>query len=105
MLYIFWKHSKRPKKLDYTKAKAYQSIALEIATGTIIESIMADIMRYLTETHQLLPMGSVRKKHRDAMMILSESIYNSLEIETGGYSHLLGCHWSYQQCAPQKTGT
>ena len=46
---------RKPAKPDYTQAKAYRPIALENTLGKVLESIMADIMSYLTETHELLP--------------------------------------------------
>ena len=72
---------RKPSKPDYTKAKAYRPIALESALGKVMESIVADIMSYLTETHQLLPTqhygGRPGRSTEDAMMALSESIHSA----------------------------
>jgi hypothetical protein len=45
---------RKPGKPDYNKAKAYRPITLENTLGKVMESIMADIMSYLTKTYQLL---------------------------------------------------
>src|SRR5439155_22590772 len=55
-----FKHSttvvlRKPSKPDYTKPKAYPPIALENTLGKVLESIIADMVSYLTETHELLP--------------------------------------------------
>ena len=42
-------------KPDYIRLKAYHPITLENTLDKIIESIVADIMSYLTETYELLP--------------------------------------------------
>ena len=72
---------RKPGKPDYTQAKAYRPIALENTVGKILESIMADIMSYLTETHELLPAhhygGRPGRSADDAMMILTETIYKT----------------------------
>ena len=72
---------RKPGKPDYTKAKAYRPISLKSALGKIMESIMADIMSYLTETHQLLPAqhygGRPGRSTDDAITILSESIHKA----------------------------
>jgi len=72
---------RKPNKPDYTKAKAYRPIALENTIGKIIESVVAEIMRYLVETHHLIPPnhygGRPGRNTEDAMMILSENIYDA----------------------------
>jgi hypothetical protein len=46
----------KPGKPDYTVPKAYRPIiALENRIGKVFESIMAETISYLTETHDLLP--------------------------------------------------
>jgi len=45
---------RKPGKPDYTKAKAYRPITLESTLGKVMDSIMIDIMSYLTEIYQLL---------------------------------------------------
>jgi len=44
---------RKPSKPDYTKVKAYRPIALENTLGKIMESIMAENLSYITETHEL----------------------------------------------------
>ena len=46
---------RKPSRPDYTKVKAYRPIALENTLGKVMESVVAEIMSYLTETHELLP--------------------------------------------------
>jgi hypothetical protein len=70
---------RKPGKSDYTKVKAYRPIALENTLGKVLESIMADIISYLTETHELLPPqhygGRPGRSAEDALMVLTENIY------------------------------
>jgi Endonuclease-reverse transcriptase/Reverse transcriptase (RNA-dependent DNA polymerase) len=70
---------RKPNKSNYTKVKAYQPVALECTLGKVMESIIAEIISYLTETHELLPAhhygGRPGRSTEDAMMVLSESIY------------------------------
>ena len=40
---------RKPNRPDYTKVKAYRPIALENTLGKIMESIVAEIISYLTE--------------------------------------------------------
>ena len=72
---------RKPSKPDYTKVKAYRPIALENTLGKIMESIMAENLSYITETHELLPPhhygGRPGRSAEDAMMILSESIHQA----------------------------
>ena len=72
---------RKPGKPDYTKAKAYRPIALESALGKVLESIVAEIISYLTETYHLLPAqhygGRPGRSTEDAMMALSESIHHT----------------------------
>ncbi len=72
---------RKPGKPDYMKAKAYRPIALENTLGKVMESVMADIISYLTEEHQLLPSqhygGRPGRNTEDAMMILVESIHKA----------------------------
>ena len=67
---------RKPAKPDYTKAKAYRPVALENTLGKILESVMATIISYLTETYELFPKGHygacLGHSTEDAMMILSE---------------------------------
>jgi ribonuclease HI len=72
---------RKPSRPDYTKAKAYRPIALENTLGKVMESVIAEIISYLTETHELLPPhhfgGRPGRSAEDAMMILSESIHRA----------------------------
>ena len=72
---------RKPGKPDYTVSKAYRPIALENTLGKVLESVMADTMSYITETHELLPAqhfgGRPGRSTEDAMMILSESIHKA----------------------------
>jgi hypothetical protein len=72
---------RKSNKPDYTKVKAYQSVALECTLGKVKESIISEIISYLTETHELLPAehfgGRPGRSAEDALMILSESIYKA----------------------------
>jgi len=69
----------KPAKPDYTKAKAYRPIALENTMGKILESIVAELISYLTETYELLPKqhygGRPGRTAEDAMLVLSENIH------------------------------
>ena len=68
-------------KSDYTKAKAYRPIALENTLRKVMESIMADVISYLTETYELLTTryygGRPGRSAEDALMTLSESIHKA----------------------------
>ena len=70
---------RKPKKPDYTKPNAYRPIALESTIGKVLESIMAETISYLTETHELLPPnhfgGRPGRTTEDAMMLLTENIH------------------------------
>ena len=72
---------RKPSRPDYTKVKTYRPIALENTLGKVMESVMAEIISYLTETHELLPPhhygGRPGRSAEDAMMILSENIYQA----------------------------
>ena len=72
---------RKPAKPDYTKSKAYRPVALENTLGKIFESVMATIISYLAETHELLPKGHYGarpgRSTEDAMMVLSERIYQA----------------------------
>jgi len=72
---------RKPSKPDYTKPNAYRPIALESTIGKILESIGAEILSYLSETHELLPAqhfgGRPGRTAEDAMTVLSERIYHA----------------------------
>src|SRR2546423_10040797 len=70
----------KPCKPDYTSAKAYRPIALENTLGKVLESVIAKLISYLTETYNLLPSqhygGRPGRTAEDAMTVLSENIYS-----------------------------
>ena len=72
---------RKPAKPDYTKAKAYRPIALENTIGKVFESVIADILSYLTEAHELLPAnhfgGRPGRSTEDALMLLTENIHKA----------------------------
>jgi hypothetical protein len=72
---------RKPSRPDYTLAKAYRPIALENTLGKVLESIIAELISYLTETHHLLPTqhygGRPGRTAEDAMMVLSEHIHQA----------------------------
>lgn len=69
----------KPGKRDYTVPKVYRPIALENTLGKVMESIIAEMLSYITEEHQLLPTqhfgGRPGRTTEDAMMILTERIH------------------------------
>ena len=72
---------RKPRRPDYSKVKAYRPIALENTLGKVMESIITEILSYLTETHELLPPqhygGRPGRSAEDALMILSENIHQA----------------------------
>jgi ribonuclease HI len=72
---------RKPSKPDYTKPNAYRPIALESTIGKILESVAAEILSYLSETYELLPVqhfgGRPGRTAEDAMTVLSERIYHA----------------------------
>src|SRR5579859_383311 len=76
---------RKPTKPDYTKPNAYRPIALKNTLGKVIESIMAETLSYLAETHQLLPSqhygGRPGRTGEDAMVLLEEKITHAWKEE------------------------
>jgi ribonuclease HI len=72
---------RKPMKPDYTKPNAYRPIALENTIGKVLESVIADVLSYLTESYELLPPqhfgGRPGRTAEDAMMLLSERIHRA----------------------------
>ena len=72
---------RKPNKPNYTRPNAYRPIALENTIGKVLESIMADHISYLCETFNLIPKnhfgGRLGRTTEDAMLILTESIYQA----------------------------
>ena len=72
---------RKPSKADYTKPNAYRPIALENTIGKVLESIVAEMLSYLTETYELLPRqhfgGRPGRTAEDAMILLSERIHKA----------------------------
>jgi Reverse transcriptase (RNA-dependent DNA polymerase)/Endonuclease-reverse transcriptase len=72
---------RKPGKPDYTKVKAYRPIALESTIGKVFESVIAEMLSYLTEKYDLLPAhhfgGRPGRSTEDALMILMENVYKA----------------------------
>jgi ribonuclease HI len=72
---------RKPGKPDYTKPKAYRPIALENTIGKLLESIVAELLAYITESHGLLPKqhygGRPGRTAEDAMTMLTENIHRA----------------------------
>ena len=72
---------RKPTKPNYTKFNAYRPIAFEDMMGKIIESVITELLNYITETYQLIPSqhfgGRPGRTGEEAMIILSEKIMNS----------------------------
>jgi len=72
---------RKPGKPDYTKAKAYRPIALESTVGKAFESVIAELLSFLTEEHELLPAhhfgGRPGRSTDDALMIMTENIHRA----------------------------
>ena len=70
---------RKRQRPDYTKPNAYRPIALECTIGKLLESIMAELISYITEVHELLPGhhygGRPGRSAEDAMMVLKENIH------------------------------
>jgi hypothetical protein len=70
---------RKPMKPDYTKPNAYRPIALENTIGKVLESVIADVLSYLTEHYELLPPQHFGwrpgRTAEDAIMLLSERIH------------------------------
>ena len=110
---------RKPNKPDYTKANAYRPIVLECTIGKIVESIVAELLSYLIETHDLLPENHFgarpQRTTEDAMIVLSENIYRAWkekEIFTAVFMDVAGAfnniyhnrliHNMKQRCIPPK---
>jgi hypothetical protein len=81
-----WKTAKiiplrKPKKPDYTLAKAYRPISLLNTLGKMLEALVAERISYLVETHNLLPMNHFgARKGRSttqALTVIQEHIYQA----------------------------
>jgi len=81
-----WKTAKivplrKPKKPDYTMAKAYRPISLLITLGKMLEALVAERISYLAEAHNLLPKNHFgARKGRSAIQALAliqEYIYQA----------------------------
>lgn len=71
----------KPKKGDYTVAKAWRPISLLSTLGKILGSVVAERILHAVETFSLLPTNhfGARKKHsaEQALLLLQEHIYNA----------------------------
>jgi len=72
---------KKPEKGNYTIAKAWRPISLLPTLGKILESVVAERISYLAETHGLLPVNhfGARKQRsaEQALILLQEHIYKA----------------------------
>lgn len=72
---------KKPKKGNYTVAKAWRPISLLSTLGKALESVVAERISYVVETFGLLPANhfGARKKRstEQALILLQESIYKA----------------------------
>jgi len=77
MTIVFWK----PGKPDYTKGNAYHPIALKNTLGKLIESVITELLSYVLEEYQLIPLqhyeGRPRRTGEEAMVILMERIMHA----------------------------
>ena len=86
MLPSQWRHAKivplkKPGKEDYTAAKCWRPISLLATLGKVLESVIAERISYLVETHGLLPTNhfGARKQRsaEQALVMLQEQIYTA----------------------------
>ena len=70
---------RKPGKPDYTNPKAYRPIALLNTLGKALETIVAKRVRFLAETHALLPhtqIGARKQRSVDtALHLLLEKVH------------------------------
>jgi exonuclease III len=81
-----WRHAKiiplkKPGKEDYTVAKAWRPISLLATLGKVPESVVAERISHMVETHELLPTNhfGARKQRsaEQALVLLQEQIYTA----------------------------
>jgi ribonuclease HI len=81
-----WRHAKiiplkKPGKEDYTIAKAWRPISLLATLGKLLESVIAERISHVVETHGLLPTNhfGARKQRsaEQALVLLQEQIYTA----------------------------
>jgi hypothetical protein len=81
-----WRHAKiiplkKPRKDDYTVAKAWRPISLLATLGKLLESVVAERISHAVETHGLLPTNhfGARKQRsaEQALLLLQEQIYTA----------------------------
>ena len=81
-----WRHAKiiplkKPGKEDYTIAKAWRPISLLATLGKVLESVVAERISHMAETHGLLPTNhfGARKQRsaEQALVLLQEQIYTA----------------------------
>jgi hypothetical protein len=72
---------KKPKKGDYTIAKAWRPISLLSTLGKILESVVAERIAYAVETFGLLPTNHFgarkRRSAEQALILLQEHIFKA----------------------------
>ena len=72
---------KKPRKKDYTKAKAWRPISLLATLGKVLESVIAERISHAVEFYGLLPtnhMGARKKRSAEqALVLLQEHIFKA----------------------------
>lgn len=84
---------RKPGKDDYTTPKAYRPLALLNTIGKIMDAIIAKLLSYLIEKHQLLPGTHMRgrklKSTEHALHTIIEKIYETWNEPPGKVASLL----------------
>src|SRR5438552_9345349 len=100
---------RKPQKPNYTKPNAYRPIALESTLGKVLESIITELLSYITESHNLIPWqhfgGRPGRTGEEAMTILSERIYRAWKEGEIILSCIHGRGWCIQLCTSPKAYT
>lgn len=73
-----WRHAKiiplkKPEKDDYTIAKAWRPISLLATLGKVLESVVAERISHMVETHGLLPtnhFGARKQRSAEQALVL-----------------------------------
>ena len=72
---------KKPRKEDYTKAKAWRPISLLATLGKVLESVVAERISHTVKTYGLLPTNHMRawkkRSAEQALILLQEHIYKA----------------------------
>ena len=72
---------KKPRKEDYTKAKAWRPISLLTTLGKVLKSVVAERISHTVKTYGLLPTNHMRawkkRSAEQALILLQEHIYKA----------------------------